>query len=111
MTTTLPTGPLSGLTVIDMATIFAGPSACRHLGDFGADVIKVERPGDGDGARHLGETDGDDSFYWRTVGRNKRPIELDLKHPDGREVLLRLVQHRFGKVDARAVDVFVRGGS
>jgi crotonobetainyl-CoA:carnitine CoA-transferase CaiB-like acyl-CoA transferase len=91
MTTTLPTGPLSGLTVIDMATIFAGPSACRHLGDFGADVIKVERPEGGDGARHLGECDGDDSFYWRIAGRNKRPIELDLKSDAGREVLLRLV--------------------
>lgn len=85
-------GPLAGLTVIELATIFAGPSACRHLADFGADVIKVERPGDGDGARRLGEADGDDSFYWRIVGRNKRPIELDLKHPDGRAVLLELVR-------------------
>jgi crotonobetainyl-CoA:carnitine CoA-transferase CaiB-like acyl-CoA transferase len=85
-------GALSGLVVLDLATIFAGPSACRHLADFGADVIKVERPGAGDGARHLGECDGDDSFYWRQVGRNKRPVELDLKSPGGREVLLRLVR-------------------
>lgn len=85
-------GPLAGITVLDLATIFAGPSAARHLADFGADVIKVERPGTPDGARRLGETDGDDSFYWRLVGRNKRPIELDLKHPEGREILLRLVR-------------------
>jgi len=85
-------GPLSGLLVLDLATIFAGPSACRHLGDFGADVVKIERPGSGDGARHLGECDGPDSFYWRIAGRNKRPVELDLKHPDGREVLMRLVR-------------------
>jgi crotonobetainyl-CoA:carnitine CoA-transferase CaiB-like acyl-CoA transferase len=85
-------GPLTGLVVLDLATIFAGPSACRHLADFGADVIKIERPGSGDGARHLGECDGDDSFYWRQVGRNKRPIELDLKAPEGREVLLGLVR-------------------
>ena len=91
-------GPLAGITVLDLATIFAGPSACRHLADFGADVIKVERPGTPDGARHLGETDGDDSFYWRITGRNKRPIELDLKAPTGREVLLDLV---------RAADVLV----
>jgi crotonobetainyl-CoA:carnitine CoA-transferase CaiB-like acyl-CoA transferase len=87
-----PAGPLTGLLVLDLATIFAGPSACRHLADFGADVIKVERPDAGDGARHLGECDGDDSFYWRQVGRNKRPIELDLKSAAGREVLLRLVR-------------------
>src|SRR5437764_5391399 len=86
------TGPLRGLVVLDLATIFAGPSACRHLADFGADVVKVERPDAGDGARHLGECDGDDSFYWRQVGRNKRPVELDLKSPAGREVLLRLVR-------------------
>src|SRR4051794_13539185 len=85
-------GPLSGLTVLDLATIFAGPAACRHLADFGADVIKVERPHAGDGARHLGECDGEDSFYWRQVGRNKRPVEIDLKSPHGREVLLRLVR-------------------
>ena len=87
-----PSGPLGGLVVLDLATIFAGPSACRHLADFGADVIKVERPGAGDGARHLGECDGEDSFYWRQVGRNKRPVELDLKSAAGREVLLRLVR-------------------
>lgn len=91
-------GPLEGITVIDCSTIFAGPSACRHLADFGADVIKIERPGVPDGARHLGERDGEDSFYWRLVGRNKRPIELDIKHPAGRELLLRLV---------RRADVFV----
>jgi crotonobetainyl-CoA:carnitine CoA-transferase CaiB-like acyl-CoA transferase len=86
-----PAGPLAGILVLDLATIFAGPSAARHLADFGADVIKVEKPGAPDGARHLGETDGDDSFYYRIVGRNKRPIELDLKSDGGKEVLLRLV--------------------
>ncbi len=85
-------GPLAGITVLDLATIFAAPSAARRLADFGADVIKIERPGGPDGARHLGEKDGDDSFYWRIVGRNKRPIELDLKQHEGREVLLRLVR-------------------
>jgi crotonobetainyl-CoA:carnitine CoA-transferase CaiB-like acyl-CoA transferase len=85
-------GALAGVTVLDLATIFAGPSACRHLGDFGADVIKVERPGAPDGARHLGECDGEDSFYWRIAGRNKRPIEIDLKSDGGRDVLIRLVR-------------------
>jgi crotonobetainyl-CoA:carnitine CoA-transferase CaiB-like acyl-CoA transferase len=85
-------GPLSGIRVLDLATIFAGPSACRRMADFGADVIKVERPGAPDGARNLGEHDGADSFYWRIVGRNKRPIELDLKSTAGRRLLLRLVR-------------------
>ena len=87
-----PAAALDGITVLDLATIFAGPSACRHLADFGADVIKVEKPGCPDGARHLGEADGEDSFYWRIAGRNKRPIELDLKSDGGREVLLALVR-------------------
>lgn len=85
-------GPLAGVRVIELATIFAAPSACRRLADFGAEVIKVERPGEGDGARRLGEQDGEDSFYYRLVGRNKRTIELDLKRPEGRDVLLRLVR-------------------
>lgn len=91
-TSSIRTGPLSGITIVELATIFAAPSACRRLADFGADVIKVERPGEGDGARRLGETDGGDSFYFRLVARNKRPIELDLKHPEGRGALLRLVR-------------------
>ena len=85
-------GPLNGLRVIDLATVFAGPSAARRLADFGAEVIKVERVGDGDGARTLGEQDGADGYYWRQIGRNKRPIELDLKTAGGKEVLLRLVR-------------------
>jgi crotonobetainyl-CoA:carnitine CoA-transferase CaiB-like acyl-CoA transferase len=92
MQTDAHAGPLTGITVLDLATIFAGPSACRHLADFGADVIKVERPGTADGARSLGEHDGDDSFYWRIVGRNKRPIEINLKDTAGRALLLQLVE-------------------
>ena len=92
MTAELHQGPLRGLRVIDLATVFAGPSAARRLADFGADVIKVERVGDGDGARNLGERDGADGYYWRHVGRNKRPIELDLKSDGGKDVLMRLVR-------------------
>jgi crotonobetainyl-CoA:carnitine CoA-transferase CaiB-like acyl-CoA transferase len=92
MTAELHQGPLQGLRVIDIATVFAGPSAARRLADFGAEVIKVERVGDGDGARKLGERDGADGYYWRHIGRNKRPIELDLKQESGKDVLLRLVR-------------------
>ena len=64
----------------------AGPGCARHLADFGADVIKVERPG-GDGARSLGwpMREGDDSVWWKVLGRNKRCVELDLASVEGRE--------------------------
>ena len=82
---------LEGLRVIDMATVFAGPGAARHLADFGADVVKVESP-DGDGVRRMGwfPPEGGDSYTWKLLGRNKRAVVLDLKTDDGRDALLRL---------------------
>ncbi len=84
-------GPLSDLRVIDMATVVAGPGCARYLADYGADVIKVERPG-GDTARSLGwKHPGDgQSLWWKILGRNKRTIELDLKDPADLETMLRL---------------------
>jgi crotonobetainyl-CoA:carnitine CoA-transferase CaiB-like acyl-CoA transferase len=84
---------LDGLKVIDMATVFAGPGAARHLADFGADVVKVESP-DGDGVRRMGwfPPEGGDSYTWKLLGRNKRAVVLDLKTDDGRDALLRLVE-------------------
>lgn len=74
-------GPLVGLRVIDMATVVAGPSAARYLADFGATVIKVERPDGGDTARALGFRHPDDgeSLWWKQLGRNKFSVALDLK--------------------------------
>jgi crotonobetainyl-CoA:carnitine CoA-transferase CaiB-like acyl-CoA transferase len=82
---------LEGLRVIDMATVFAGPGAARHLADFGADVIKVEAPA-GDGVRRMGwfPPGGGDSYTWKLLGRNKRAVVLDLKSDPGREALLAL---------------------
>ncbi|MGO9875309.1 MAG: CaiB/BaiF CoA transferase family protein [Acidimicrobiia bacterium] len=82
---------LDGLRVIDMATVFAGPGAARHLGDFGADVVKVESPA-GDGVRRMGwfPPEGGDSYTWKLLGRNKRTVVLDLKTETGRDNLLRL---------------------
>ena len=82
---------LEGLRVIDMATVFAGPGAARHLADFGADVVKVESPS-GDGVRRMGwfPPEGGDSYTWKLLGRNKRAIVLDLKTDAGRDALLRL---------------------
>ena len=88
----MPT-PLADVRVIDMASVFAGPGAARHLADFGADVIKVEPPS-GDPARRIGWTEeGDpDSLFWKLIGRGKRSVVLDLKQADRRELLLRLVE-------------------
>jgi crotonobetainyl-CoA:carnitine CoA-transferase CaiB-like acyl-CoA transferase len=84
---------LEGLRVIDMATVFAGPGAARHLADFGADVVKVESPS-GDGVRRMGwfPPEGGDSYTWKLLGRNKRTVVLDLKTDAGRDALLRLAQ-------------------
>ncbi len=82
------TGPLADLRVIDVATVVAGPGCARYLADFGADVIKVERPG-GDTVRDLGWKDprDDTSVWWKIVSRNKRTIELDLKDPEDLAVM------------------------
>lgn len=84
-------GPLADLRVIDVATVIAGPGCARYLGDFGADVIKVERPG-GDTARDLGWKDPSDgqSLWWKIAGRNKRTITLDLKDADDLATMLAL---------------------
>ncbi|HLM65415.1 MAG TPA: CoA transferase [Acidimicrobiales bacterium] len=88
-----PPAPLAGLRVLDIATVIAGPGAARYLADFGADVLKVERPDGGDSCRTMGlpvDPDGT-SAYWKLVGRNKRCATLDLKSDDGRRALLELV--------------------
>jgi crotonobetainyl-CoA:carnitine CoA-transferase CaiB-like acyl-CoA transferase len=86
-------GPLADLRVIDLATVLAGPGCARYLGDFGADVIKVERPGEGDTLRGMGWRHPDDNvtLFWKLVGRNKRTVALDLRDPDDLGVLRRLV--------------------
>jgi crotonobetainyl-CoA:carnitine CoA-transferase CaiB-like acyl-CoA transferase len=86
-------GPLAGLRVLDLSTVIAGPGAARYLADFGADVLKIERPGVGDSTRTMGLPDPRDgtSAYWKVVGRNKRCATLDLKSDEGRATLLDLV--------------------
>ena len=87
-------GPLSGVRVLDLATLIAGPGAARYLADYGADVLKIERPGTGDGTRTMGMLDERDgtSLFWKLVSRNKRCATLDLKSDAGREALLDLVE-------------------
>ncbi|MFI7444601.1 CaiB/BaiF CoA transferase family protein [Nonomuraea indica] len=83
---------LAGLRVIDAATLFAGPSAAMMLGDFGADVIKIEHPRRGDPARGHGASVDGVGLWWKTLARNKRAAAVDLSHPDGQHVLRRLVE-------------------
>jgi len=83
--------PLEGIRVLDVATVIAGPGVCARLGDFGADVIKIEHPKIGDTTRNLGRKVGDVSLWWKHISRNKRPVTLNLSHPKGQELLLKLV--------------------
>jgi crotonobetainyl-CoA:carnitine CoA-transferase CaiB-like acyl-CoA transferase len=89
-----PRPPLSGLRVLDLSQVMAGPFCCMLLGDMGADVIKVEPPGVGDQTRKsMGfRMKGDDSPGFLALNRNKRSITLDLKSPEGQRVLHRLVE-------------------
>ena len=88
------TGPLAGIRVLDLATVIAGPGAARYFADFGADVLKVERPGTGDSTRGMGVPDPADgtSLYWKLVSRGKRCAVVDLHSDDGRATILRLVE-------------------
>ncbi|MEV5300886.1 CaiB/BaiF CoA transferase family protein [Amycolatopsis methanolica] len=85
-------GALAGLRVVDAATLFAGPMAAMHLGDMGAEVIKVEHPGRPDPARNHGVAKDGVNLWWKTLGRNKRTITADLGKPGGREVFLKLAE-------------------
>jgi len=86
------TGPLADLRVIDCATVLAGPGCTRYLADFGADVVKVERPDGGDTTRAMGWRDPTDdvTLWWKLAGRGKRSVVLDLKSASGLADMLRL---------------------
>jgi formyl-CoA transferase len=87
--------PLAGVKVIELGTLIAGPFCTRILAEFGAEVIKVEAPGEGDPLRKWRKLyptpDGDTSLWWFVQARNKQSITLNLKHPDGVAILRRLV--------------------
>src|SRR5579862_3147150 len=98
------TSILSGIRVLDLSTIVAGPATSMILADLGADIIKVERPGTGEDGRAMGPHRGPFGAYFTTLNRGKRSIAIDITKPEGREAVLRL---------AATCDVFVenfRGG-
>src|SRR3546814_876614 len=88
----LPPGALDGVTIIDLTTAVLGPLATQHLGDMGADVIKVESPG-GDLNRQIGigPREAMGAFYV-TMNRNKRSLVLNLRDPEAKEALFRLIE-------------------
>jgi crotonobetainyl-CoA:carnitine CoA-transferase CaiB-like acyl-CoA transferase len=83
--------PLSGVRVIDMTRVLAGPFCTMSLGDMGAEVIKVEEPGKGDDTRGWPPFVHGEATYFLSVNRNKKSLTLDLKAPDGQEILRRLL--------------------
>lgn len=87
------TGPLEGVRVLELGTIIAGPFATRMLGDFGAEVIKIELPGSGDPLREWGVHRHEGRpLWWSVQSRNKKLITLDVRRPSGREICLQLVR-------------------
>ena len=108
-----PQGPLVGLKVIDLATVVAGPGVAKYFADYGADVIKVERPS-GDSTRSMGWTQPgeSDSLWWKLVNRGKRSLVLDLKKNSDLEVLKQLIDSadllienmRPGKIEQLGLD-------
>ncbi len=85
-------GALQGYTVLELSTLISGPYCATLLGDMGAEVIKVEAPGTGDGIRHLGPSEEGEGILYLAVNRNKKSITLALKKPEAREVLDRLIE-------------------
>lgn len=81
-----PAGPLRGIKVLDASTILAGPLAAQILGDFGAEVIKIEHPAKPDGMRGHGLDKNGVPLWWKMVGRNKQTVTLNLSTPDGQEI-------------------------
>ena len=86
------TAALSGIRVIELGSMIAGPFCGQLLGDFGADVVKVEDPGTGDVMRRWGRADrGTTGLWWPTIARNKRSVSIDLRCPEGQRLARRLV--------------------
>ena len=83
---------LEGLRVLDLTLFLPGPYLTLALADHGAEVIKIEPPGEGDPTRHLGPKDGASTVYFRNLNRGKKSVVLDLKNPQEREALLRLCE-------------------
>src|SRR5215210_7855538 len=83
-------GPLAGVRILELGNFIAAPSAGRLLAEFGAEVIKVEQPGTGDQIRDWRLFRGETSMMWRTLGRNKKSITIDIRTGEGQDLVRRL---------------------
>jgi formyl-CoA transferase len=91
--TSTPSGSLADLRVLELGTLIAGPFCGQLLGDMGAEVIKIEAPGQGDPMRHWGpQKRGEPSVWWPVIGRNKKAITLDLRQDDGQRIFKELAR-------------------
>lgn len=87
----LSRGPLSGIKVLDLGTMIAGPIAATLMADFGAEVIKLEKPGGGDTLRHIGPFFKGESLLWNVDGRNKKSVTIDMKQSQGQQLVRELL--------------------
>src|SRR3978361_191931 len=85
-------GPLTGMRVVELGHALAAPFAGSLLGDFGADIIKIEQPGHGDSLRAMGPKLDSSSVWWSVTGRNKRSVCIDFKKPRGLELVHALLK-------------------
>ncbi|HEU4556834.1 MAG TPA: CoA transferase [Longimicrobium sp.] len=111
----MPHGPLAGLRVLDLSRVLAGPLCTMILGDLGADVVKIERPGTGDDTRTWGPPwaegpEGRESAYYLSVNRNKRSVAADLKTEEGRALVRRLARDADVLVENFAPGTMERAG-
>jgi succinyl-CoA--D-citramalate CoA-transferase len=84
-------GPLGGICVLELGSMLAGPFLGTLLGDFGAEVIKLEKPGSPDPLREWPPHKGEASLWWKTMSRNKRLATLDISRPEARDLARRLI--------------------
>lgn len=88
-----PTGPLTGIRILELGNFVAAPTAGRLFAEFGAEVIKIELPRVGDEVRSWRLAKGSTSMMWRTIARNKKSVTVDLRTPEGAALIVRLVEH------------------
>ena len=88
----MPGRVLEGIRILDLTRVVAGPFATAVMADLGADVVKIERPGTGDDYRYGPSRKGETSLSFQNTNRGKRSVTLDLRHAEGRDLFLRLVE-------------------